>query len=107
MTHPSSKTIRMATALGTSHLGRLRNPLRAHYLSIAALAVLTMSCAKGTEESDKPSGTPTDPVTKCERHGQVCKMDSSRLGVCIEPREEVREKVCQGTFPCLQCVSQH
>jgi hypothetical protein len=36
--------------------------------------------------STKPSGTASDPVTTCERVADVCRLDSSRLGVCVQAR---------------------
>ena len=68
---------------------------------------LLVGCESDSGEKQKPTGSPTDPVVDCEKHGQVCRIDSSRLGVCIEPKEPKRTELCQGRFPCLYCAPQH
>lgn len=83
-----------------------RNPSKLRLL-IVMIGLLTASCESGSDEKQKPTGTPTDPVMECEKHGQVCRIDSSRLGVCITPTEEKRQAICEGRFPCLQCMPQH
>lgn len=76
-------------------------------LSLAFLASAAVGCKASDGTAEAPQGSPTDPVTDCAKHGQVCKIDSSRLGVCTEVPEEKRDAVCQGAFPCLQCAPQH
>lgn len=76
-------------------------------LLLVTFGLLLGACESGSDEPRKPEGTPTDPVMTCERHGQVCRIDSSRLGVCIEAKEENRQALCDGKYPCLQCTSQH
>ena len=49
-----------------------------------ALPLLLMGCEDTSKKSNKPAGTPTDPVAKCEKFGDVCVIDKSRLGVCIQ-----------------------
>lgn len=57
-------------------------------------ALLVAMAACGPRE--KPSGTSGDPVEVCERIGDVCRLDKSRLGVCSPT---------QGSE--LACMSQH
>lgn len=48
---------------------------------------LLLGCGPGSSSStSKPAGTPSDPVVTCERFGDVCKIDDSRLGVCAQRR---------------------
>ncbi|MEZ4402379.1 MAG: hypothetical protein R3B06_20305 [Kofleriaceae bacterium] len=48
---------------------------------------LVVGCGPGGSSSTgKPAGTPGDPVTVCERFGDVCRIDGSRLGVCTQDR---------------------
>ncbi len=46
--------------------------------SATGLTGLT-GCGKRT---GKPTGSPGDPVTVCERLADVCRLDGNRLGVC-------------------------
>jgi hypothetical protein len=55
------------------------------------------SSSQSGSASGKPEGTTSDPVTVCERFGDVCKLDGSRLGVCAAQK--------QG--PGLVCAPQH
>lgn len=77
------------------------------HLVLFSLLVTAAGCESNSESERKPTGTPTDPVRECEKHGQVCRIDKSRLGVCMEPKEPQREAICQGRFPCLRCAPQH
>lgn len=43
--------------------------------------------ACGPTSSSKPAGTSADPVTVCERVADVCRLDGSRLGVCVQARD--------------------
>ena len=54
----------------------------------AALVIgLVLGCGPGSSSSSsKPAGTTNDPVVTCERFGDVCKIDDSRLGVCAQKR---------------------
>lgn len=49
----------------------------------------------------------SDPVELCERLGDVCKLDQSRLGVCNEAPRGTASTACAGREPCFICVSQH
>jgi len=62
-------------------------------VAVAMAAVLAGACGPSNA---KPAGTSSDPVTVCERIGDICRLDGSRLGVCT-PRE--------GTA--LGCAAQH
>jgi hypothetical protein len=46
------------------------------------LALVLALAGCGPSAPHKPTGTPTDPVEKCERAVDVCKYDGSQLGVC-------------------------
>jgi hypothetical protein len=68
------------------------------------LVVLVLGCPPADEgKSRTPAGTLTDPVDKCERAGDVCRIDDSRLGVCTIPKDP---SVCEQQ-PCLICAPQH
>jgi hypothetical protein len=43
----------------------------------------------------------------CERIADVCRLDSSRLGVCIKAPPDAPTDACDGRTPCLICMSQH
>ncbi len=62
-------------------------------LAFAALVALA-ACGRG---GGKPTGTANDPVTVCERLGDVCRLEGNKLGVCA-PRSA-------GTG--FSCASQH
>ena len=74
---------------------------------LCAFALLASCKVKEKSGNDKPSGTPTDPVAECEQHGQVCKMTSSQLGVCLAPKNGSEDPRCAGRSPCLVCAPQH
>jgi hypothetical protein len=61
------------------------------------IALILVGC--GPTSSTKPSGTASDPVTTCERVADVCRLDASRLGVCVQARG--------GSAGALTCQSQH
>lgn len=65
--------------------------------------VMVAACSSGSgRENHKPAGTPTDPVDVCERVGDVCRIDDSRLGVCVtKPSSACNEA------PCYACQPQH
>jgi hypothetical protein len=51
------------------------------------LIAISMSLAScGPSTNSKPSGTSSDPVLTCERIADVCRLDGSRLGVCVQAR---------------------
>lgn len=53
----------------------------------AALVTMLLGCGpSSSSSSSKPAGTTSDPVVTCERFGDVCKIDKSRLGVCAQDR---------------------
>lgn len=58
------------------------------------LLVVAIGCGR---KGDAPKGTSANPVETCERFGDVCKLDGSRLGVCSPPKA--------GTG--LECAAQH
>jgi hypothetical protein len=62
-----------------------------------AIAFALLGC--GPTSSTKPAGTSNDPVTVCERVADVCRLDTSRLGVCVQARG--------GSAAALTCQSQH
>jgi hypothetical protein len=53
---------------------------------IRAALVMGFLLGCGPGSSSKPAGTTNDPVVTCERFGDVCKIDDSRLGVCAQKR---------------------
>ena len=57
--------------------------------------LLLFAC--GPESDKEPTGAPGDPVDKCARVGDVCRLDSARLGVCISSLTGAE----------LSCQSQH
>jgi hypothetical protein len=61
---------------------------------------------QGRDGERQPSGAPTDPVEVCTRFGDVCRLDSARLGVCQHPSEWTRS-ACGGREPCFVCTPQH
>jgi hypothetical protein len=72
--------------------------------------VLTMAAACGRSDpasNRKPAGTPTEPVEVCERVADVCRLDESRLGVCIQPPAGPPPEACAGRSPCFICAPQH
>ena len=78
-------------------------------VALAIAVALAAACSSSETQSAKrkPTGTPTDPVLVCERVADVCRLDESRLGVCIEPPAGTAPESCAGRTPCLLCVSQH
>lgn len=53
----------------------------------AALVIgVLLGCGPGSSSNSKPAGTTSDPVITCERFGDVCKIDQSRLGVCTQAK---------------------
>lgn len=50
------------------------------------LLTTLLACGEAKSSSGKPGGTMSDPVVKCERFADVCKLDGSRLGVCATAR---------------------
>jgi hypothetical protein len=82
---------------------RRRRHLAALVLALAA----AIGCSSSGSTDRKPGGTPSDPVDVCERLGDVCKLDTSRLGVCNQPPAGSPPTVCAGREPCFICVSQH
>jgi hypothetical protein len=74
-------------------------------LMMTAVALGCSPSGSGGKER-QPAGTPTDPVELCERLADVCRLDGSRLGVCIEVVGAAADR-CAGQTPCLACVSQH
>lgn len=78
---------------------------RRHIATLVLAAAVACSSSGSTDR--KPAGTPSDPVDVCERLGDVCKLDSSRLGVCNKPPGDSVPTACAGREPCFICVSQH
>lgn len=66
-----------------------------------------VACSSSGSSDRKPAGTPSDPVDVCERMGDVCKLDASRLGVCNDPPAGTTPAACAAREPCFICVSQH
>jgi len=66
-------------------------------LRAVLVGVILFGCAPASDSNRKPAGTSADPVTTCERVGDVCKIDGSRLGVCAQAK-------VGGPF---SCASQH
>lgn len=58
--------------------------------------ILIVAVASCGPSRDKPAGTTNDPVVTCERVADVCRLDRSRLGVCVRAKD--------GGFA---CQSQH
>jgi hypothetical protein len=54
--------------------------------AVLVLIVVVAVAGCGRKASDAPKGTAANPVDTCERFGDVCKLDSSRLGVCSPPK---------------------
>ncbi len=77
-------------------------------IALTAVALLA-ACSSSSDSSEqrKPTGTPTDPVLVCERVADVCRLDGSRLGVCVEPAAGTTPEECAGRSPCFTCMSQH
>jgi hypothetical protein len=65
------------------------------------------ACESGQSKASEPTGTPTDPVEVCERHGLVCRYNNAQLGVCVEAQTAEAVAKCEGRFPCLFCAPQH
>ena len=63
-------------------------PARCYGVAMLRAALVTglMFGCGPTSSTGKPAGTTSDPVVTCERFGDVCKIDSSRLGVCANER---------------------
>ena len=55
---------------------------------VFACLLAAAACGRGSSQGakEKPKGTTTDPVEVCERFGDICKLDSARLGVCSPPK---------------------
>jgi hypothetical protein len=87
----------------------VRCVLAATLLAVAMAGACTSPSGSPPQESKerKPTGSPTDPVDRCERVADVCRLDESRLGVCIAPPAGSRPPACAGRTPCFLCVSQH
>lgn len=72
---------------------------------LGALLLGLPGCKSGKSRDHKPTGSPTDPVSECEKPAQVCKYKGSQLGVCVaKPRSDAS---CEGESPCFVCVPQH
>lgn len=61
------------------------------------LPLILLLSACGPDRSKEPAGTTADPVEVCERMADVCRIDGSRLGVCVR-------QLSGGGFA---CQSQH
>jgi len=72
-----------------------------------SLLVALVACSSSGSPDRKPAGTPSDPVEVCERLGDVCKLDGSRLGVCNAAPAGAAPAACAGRTPCFICTSQH
>lgn len=62
---------------------------------LLSVAVVVLACGKDVG-SQKPAGTHADPVEVCERVADVCRLDKSKLGICVS----------RSTTE-LACASQH
>jgi hypothetical protein len=81
-----------------------------HRASAAALAALALvaACSSPSQPAGRePAGTPTDPVEVCKRVADVCRLDRSRLGVCIAAPPGSSPEACAGRSPCFVCAPQH
>jgi len=67
------------------------------HLGLAVAAALALGCGPTSSSNGKPSGSPSDPVLTCERVADVCRLDKSRLGVCVQSKTGVG----------FACQSQH
>jgi hypothetical protein len=56
------------------------------------ILLVIMMCGCGRAASTAPAGTTSDPVDKCTRAGDVCKLDQARLGVCVQ--DQTRGLTC-------------
>ncbi|HKE16076.1 MAG TPA: hypothetical protein VKB80_14470 [Kofleriaceae bacterium] len=74
---------------------------------LAMAVAMAAACGPSGQASSKPTGTPTDPVLVCERVADVCRLDDSRLGVCIQPPAGPPPEACAGRSPCFICTPQH
>jgi len=83
------------------------------FLAIATAIGIAVAAAGGCSSPDsssaahKPAGTPTDPVLVCERLADVCRLDGSRLGVCIAAPAGQSPEACAGRPRCFICAPQH
>lgn len=75
---------------------------------VLALGVLVaLGCSGETTSNRSPAGTPTDPVEVCERLADVCRLETSKLGVCTQPMPGTEPASCAGRKVCLICAPQH
>ena len=77
-------------------------------LILAGLLVAACSSATSSDSSSQeaPAGTLADPVDECRRAADVCRLDGSRLGVCIQAAG-ASAAACEDRTPCFVCMSQH
>jgi hypothetical protein len=77
-------------------------PMRASSIfTVALFGLFALAACSG--DGGEP-GTPTNPVETCAKAGDVCRIDDSRLGVCVEgcdPKNEGCEHAC------FTCAPQH
>jgi hypothetical protein len=76
-----------------------------HSYGLSVVLFALVACKGGTGGEHKPTGTPTDPVTTCERPAQVCKYKGSQLGVCVSKQSS--DPDCKDRSPCFVCAPQH
>ena len=50
------------------------------------LLATLLACGESGRSAGKPAGTTSDPVVRCERFADVCKLEGARLGVCASDR---------------------
>jgi hypothetical protein len=76
-------------------------------VQMAILAALVSCKPTGSRPArHEPTGTPSDPVDVCKRLADVCRLDASRLGVCVQaPAPDA--PACAGRTPCYVCTPQH
>ena len=60
-------------------------------MSRALYILFVVACGPS---NNKPTGTTADPVEKCERVADVCRIDKAKLGVCTHAAGGSAELIC-------------
>lgn len=71
---------------GDTRLPFARGCYGSFMLRAVLVSTLLLGCGPTSDSKSKPAGTSADPVVTCERVGDVCKIDKSRLGVCAQAK---------------------